>query len=322
MVRGADGGWWESAVIPGPLIGTPPALPTRMTAPRPVHAGTTYLITRRCLNRSYFLRPSAMVAQIFSYVLALAAQRTGVQVHAYCVLSNHFHLVVTDPLARLPAFQQLLDSFVARAVNALIGRKETFWAPHSYSAVALGAPDDIVSKVAYTLANPVAAGLVSAGHLWPGLWSKPSSFGSSREVRRPDHFFDPKGGLPELLGLELVVPEGFRSGEDFRARVTAELARQEQAARLENAAFLGVERILRQDPFGRPRPDGTARGLIPRVAARDKWRRIELLRGLRAFLDDHAEAMRSWREGRRRTIFPAGTYLMRVAHGVTCAAPG
>jgi REP element-mobilizing transposase RayT len=39
-------------------------------------------------------------------------------VHAWCVLSNHYHLVVTDPDARLPAFMQYLDSLVARAMNA------------------------------------------------------------------------------------------------------------------------------------------------------------------------------------------------------------
>jgi REP element-mobilizing transposase RayT len=52
------------------------------------------------------------------YVLAVAARRFGVLVHAFCVLSNHLHLLVTDPDARLPAFMQYLDSLVARAVNA------------------------------------------------------------------------------------------------------------------------------------------------------------------------------------------------------------
>ena len=68
------------------------------------------------------------------------------------MLSNHVHLVVTDPLARLPAFMQYLDSLVARAVNASLGRWEGFWSSeNSYSAVTPVAPDDIVRKVAYVL---------------------------------------------------------------------------------------------------------------------------------------------------------------------------
>src|SRR5512133_4379944 len=134
-----------------------------MTAPRQVLPGTTYLVTRRSFQLQFLLTPSPITNGVFLYVLCVAARRFGVQVHAFCVLSNHFHLVVTDPEARLPAFEQYLDSLVARAVNASLARWESFWAPSSYSAVSLQSPDDIVSKAAYVLANPVAAGLVRTG---------------------------------------------------------------------------------------------------------------------------------------------------------------
>jgi REP-associated tyrosine transposase len=53
--------------------------------------GTTYLITRRCSERRFFLRPSQIVNETFLYVLGLAANRYGVVVHVLCVLSNHAH---------------------------------------------------------------------------------------------------------------------------------------------------------------------------------------------------------------------------------------
>ncbi|MBK9518277.1 MAG: transposase [Anaeromyxobacter sp.] len=290
-----------------------------MTAPRQILPGRSYLITRRCLLRHFFLRPCAAVNEVVAYVLALAAQRYGVQVHAYCVLSNHLHLVVTDPQARLPAFQQYLASFVARALNAHLGRWEFFWAPGSYSAVALGSPGDVVAKAAYTLANPVAAGLVKEGRLWPGLWSSPDSIGTTIRVQRPAGFFDEEGLLPESVDLELTVPAGFSSTQDFRDQLQAELRRQEQAARDRHPTFLGVVRVRAQSPFGRPEPDEPRRQLVPRVAALDKWKRIELLQRLKSFLTGYAEALDVWRAGPVDPIFPAGTYLMRVAHGVACA---
>jgi putative transposase len=104
-----------------------------MTAPRQVLPGTTYLVTRRCSQRQFLLRPSKRTNQIFGYLLAIAATRFRIEVHAFCVMSNHVHLVVTDTDARLPAFSQFLDSLVARTMNALLARWEHFWGPSSYS---------------------------------------------------------------------------------------------------------------------------------------------------------------------------------------------
>ena len=294
-----------------------------MTPPRRVVPGTTYLVTRRCTQRQFLLKPCKMVNELFLYVLALAAARYGIQVHAFCVLSNHFHLILTDPNAVLPAFQQFLDSLLARALNCFHGRWEHFWAPDSYSAVVLTSPSDILDKVAYVLANPAAAGLVPHGSQWPGLWSSPEQIGTTIEARRPDVFFSKNGNLPEKLSLSITPPPGFASVDDFRERLTVALeAREEQAARDLEGRFLGVAKILAQRPTDRPKTAEPRRGLNPRVAARDKWKRIEILGQLKGFLESYEEALQRWREVIRDTIFPYGTYLMRVLHGALCAAPG
>jgi REP element-mobilizing transposase RayT len=290
-----------------------------MTAPRQVLPGTTYLVTRRCAHRQYLLRPGRVTSEVFRYVLALAARRFGVQIHALCVLSNHYHLVVTDPQARLPAFHQFLDSLVARALNAALGRWEAFWDPNSYSAVALATADDVIAKSAYVLANPVAAGLVRRGRLWPGLWSSPDDIGgAAQKTRRPGHFFDPAGYLPSEAGLSLVTPPGFDSAEAFRERLGQALGELEAKAALAHRDFLGAARVLAQKPSGRPSGIERRRKLSPRIAARDKWKRVEALGRLVEFLRAYREAWTSWRQGRRGVLFPAGTYLLRVAHGVPC----
>src|SRR5512133_826659 len=120
-----------------------------MSAPRQVLPGASYLVTRRCTQRQFLLRPSRLLTEVFLYVLALAAARYDVRLHAFCVLSNHYHLILSDPGANLPAFHQFLDALVARAVNASLGRWETFWAPDTYSAVRLLSPSDVVDKTAY-----------------------------------------------------------------------------------------------------------------------------------------------------------------------------
>jgi putative transposase len=295
-----------------------------MTAPRQILAGATYLVTRRCAQRQFLLRPSKTVNEVFRYVLAVAAARFGILVHAYCVLSNHYHLVVTDPDARLPEFHQLLDALVARALNASLGRWEAFWAPNSYSAVTLASAADIVEKAAYVLANPVAAGLVRSGALWPGLWSAPEQIGGvAVEVRRPKHFFDPKGSMPETATLDLTVPPGFETAETFRYQLADALARLEEVASRElGGHFMGIARVLAQKPTARPAPGEPRRTMNPRVAARDKWKRIEALGRLKEFLSAYRAAWTARRAGELGAIFPSGTYLLRVMHGVPCAGFG
>ncbi len=292
-----------------------------MTAPRQILPGTTYLVTRRCLLRQLLLRPSERTSAIFRYVLALAARRFGIRVHAFCVLSNHYHLVVTDPDARLPAFGQYLDSLVARATNASLGRWESFWAPSSYSAVALASPADVLDKAAYTLANPVAAGLVRRGRDWPGLWSAPEQIGAAPILAdRPATFFRADGYLPDQVELELTVPPGFDSAEEFRDQLTEAIERLEERARKEKGgAFLGKVKVLAQRPTARAMPGEARRKLNPRVAARDKWKRIEGLSRLADFLDRYRVAWFARRGGQTDAIFPAGTYLLRIAHNVPCA---
>jgi REP-associated tyrosine transposase len=294
-----------------------------MTAPRRILPGTTYLITRRCTQRQLLLRPSDVSNAIFRYVLAVAARRYGIQVHAYCVLSNHWHAIVTDPDARLPAFEQYLHSLVARAMNASLGRWESLWDPASYSAVTLTSAVDVVDKAAYVLANPVAAGLVRHGREWPGLWSAPEAIGGAPVVaERPTTFFRKSGYMPDNAALELVPPPGF-SADEFRERVAAALAEIEEHAGRELAAqgraFHGTKKVLAQKPTSRPAGFERRRGLNPRVAGRDKWKRIEALARLLEFLREYRAARRAMRAGEPPPVFPAGTYWLRVSYGVPCA---
>jgi REP element-mobilizing transposase RayT len=294
-----------------------------VTAPRQILAGTTYLVTRRCTQRQFLLKPRRIVDETFLYLLAVAARRFGVEVHAFCVLSNHYHLVLTDRDACLPAFHQFLDALLARALNASLGRWEAFWAPNSYSAVALATPADVLAKAAYVLANPVAAGLVRHGRDWPGLWSSPAQIGAiGLTAARPKHFFSAEGSMPASEVLQVTTPPGFTT-EAFRTELTAAVAALEDRACQELAGgFLGVAGVLAQKPTARPRPGEPRRGLNPRVACRDKWKRIEVLGRLRDFLRAYRAAWVAWCADDPRVQFPAGTYQLRVLHGAPCAGFG
>ncbi len=282
------------------------------------------MITRRRAQRQFLLRPSKAVNQVVLYLLAYAAERFSIDVHAY-VLSNHYHLVVTDRLGNLPAFMQFLNCLIARALNAYYGRWENVWAPGSYSAVTLVGEEDVVEKIVYVLANPVAAGLVSRGEEWPGLRSSPRDFGTRVEVERPAFFFQKEGDATESIALSISAPQfaSGLSGEELAPLVEEKLQTREAEIRTETARrgkkFAGVKAVRRQDPLGRPGNAEPRRRLSPRFACRDKHRRIDTLVKYKTFLREYREALRDFCEGLREALFPHGTYWMRVHFAARCA---
>jgi REP element-mobilizing transposase RayT len=292
-----------------------------MTAPTQILPGASYLVTRRCTQRQYLLKPSKHTNDTFTFVLAVAARRYGMRVHAFGVMSNHYHLVVTDPHARLPKFLQMINALVARAMNSWLGRWESFWSPpSSSSAVRLMSPQDVVDKVAYVLANPVAAGLVRTGKIWPGAWSDPDRIGGPpMEIQRPTGFFAENGALPRKAELELCAVDGVGSVAEYKARVAVALRElDKEAERRFGRGFKGVNWVLTRKHTARPASVEPRRNLNPRIAARDPETRIAALEQRKAFVASYREARVARRAGDTSVIFPAGTYLLRVEHGVPC----
>lgn len=291
--------------------------------PRPIYKGATYLVTRRTTQRQFLLRPCKEINQAFLYCLARAANVSRVLLHAVLVMSNHYHIVCTDPDGTLPLFTETLNKLVARCLNAYHGRDENFWAGGVQpSQVLLDGPAEILDKTVYALVNPVAAGLVKSGKDWPGvLLYQPGGY----RAKRPDFFFRSKGdqALPEALELEIVAPPIADHPSQAAVQVAEAVAAAERALRLEfrreGRTFLGSTRVRSQEPTSSPTTAAPRRRLSPKLSSKDTRRRFELIAALRAFADAHQAARRLWVAGVRNVIFPPGTYAMRVRHAVACA---
>jgi len=92
-----------------------------------------------------------------------------------------------------------LGSLLARALNAHLGRGESFWAPGSYRAVELLDDAAVLEKLVYVLVNVCKDGLVRRPEHWKGLRSGPRDVGSEVRASRSDFFFRQEGPgcLPE-----------------------------------------------------------------------------------------------------------------------------
>jgi putative transposase len=280
------------------------------------------MVTRRCTQRQFLLRPDAETTNAFLYCLGLAAGRTGMQVIGFIAQANHHHTIVVDVHGRMPEFLEGFHKLLAKHQNALRGRWENFWASESASVVELLEPDDVLAKLTYALCNPVKDHLVERADQWPGASSLRANLdGRTIHARRPTRFFRQDGDLPEVVTIQCVRPPAFRmlSGDQWRALLGGRITTVERAAAVERRAIgrsvMGRRQVLRQRPTDRPTSHEPRRQPSPRLASLNKWARIEAIQRSRAFLAAYRAARDLWLAG-MATLFPPGTYWLRRHAGV------
>lgn len=288
-----------------------------MTSPRRVVPGAYYLVTRRASQRTYRLRPHPETNQIALYCAGIAARKTHVVIHAFVILSNHHHLVVYDPFCHLPDFLRELHRLMAKALNASQGQWENLWSAEKANAVRLPTLGDVLDKIAYCAANPVAAALVDAPDKWPGvnIWLP----GTTRRIARPSRYFDPKGTMPEAVELRCESPREMNGSTSewcarVREAVSASVTKARQSVAAQGLSFLGAAAVMKKSFLQRARTYEKKRLLNPVLAARDVAVRRSFLRIEKAFRRAYRLALGCWRAGNRTLAFPFGTWWMAVHH--------
>ena len=288
-----------------------------MTAPRMVLPDRFYMVTRRCSQRMFLLRPDSQSNHRVLYCLIEAANRWGITVVLPSVMSNHHHTIIYDRQGHVIEFMQHFHSMLARSMNALRGRWENFFSTEGPSLVELVDRNDILDKLTYAATNPVKDGLVERVADWPGVNGLEALLcGRPVKVRRPEKFFRETGEMPEQVEHTFQVPKDTQRIGDVEqflnelresvARTEAEFARK----RAEDGRFvLGRRAVLRQSWRESPTSQEPRRGLRPRVAARSEWSRCQALRRNRVFIEAYRAARKMWLAG-MEAIFPRGTYWL------------
>lgn len=110
--------------------------------------------------------------------LAESATRRGCAVHAYVLMSNHVHLLVTpfQPGAVAVMLQDLGRRYV-RVINSIHGRTGTLWEGRFRSSL-VDSENYLLTCHRYIELNPVRAGLVSNPAAYP--WSSHAHYSGHR----------------------------------------------------------------------------------------------------------------------------------------------
>jgi hypothetical protein len=285
-----------------------------MTAPRPVFPGQFLVIQRRCTQRQFLLRPDEATNNAFTYLLAEASQRFGIDIILSQMMSNHHHTAAYDRHGNHVEFREHFHKLMAKSQNALRGRWENLWSTEEPCIVEAVAAEDLLNQLVYIATNPVKDGLVDRVDHWPGPRFVQALL-SRRPIKatRPRHFFRADGPMPEELELQLGLPEDFPEKGAFLAELERRIAEtEEQCARerMESGRrVMGRRCILRQSWRDTPTSREPRRNLRPRVAARDKFQRIAMLRRNKEWLAEYRSARLRWLAG-FDVEFPFGTYWL------------
>jgi putative transposase len=293
-----------------------------MSEPREVVPGRYWLVTRRCTQRQYFLRPGKATKDIFDYCLAEAAEKFGIELIAWTAMSNHYHVVLRDVRGELPKFMHRLNVHLAKCLNVQWKRWENLWSSDPACATHLVTLDDVFDSVVYTLANPVVADLVERAREWPGASSVKQMDGSPKDLKRPVGYFREDGVMPKKVKLRTTPLQAQCGSPDaWRVRVLNALATRESAAaraRTDSGKrVVGFEALVSMSAFEQPKTAEKKMALRPAIACKDKWKRIAAIASLKAFRRAHRLAREAFARRQLDVIFPAGTWMMRLL-GVAC----
>ena len=177
--------------------------------PRLTIPGYPHHLIQRGNNRQ------AIVATTGDYEMLLSllhdnAVQFGVALHAYVVMSNHFHLLATPESAEsIPAMMQAVGRRYVRYFNDARGRTGTLWEGR-YRSTVIQAERHLLACMAYLDLNPVRAGMVVEPANYP--WSSHGHYTGVRTDRliTPHPLYWTLGNTP--FAREAAYAEMVRAG--------------------------------------------------------------------------------------------------------------
>lgn len=188
--------------------------------------------TRGNSKQDVFLCDSDRAA--FLRILELAVTGHGWLCHGYCLMTNHYHLIIETPRGNLSPGMKVLNGAYTQAVNRRHGRTGHIYEGRFRSKV-IEKEDHLLEVCRYIALNPVKAGLVSNPMEW--RWS---SFRATCEGRH----------APPFLATDFILSHFSDNGRNAR-----ESFREFVLEGLTSGDFLdGMPGHLRFD--GDPKPTG------------------------------------------------------------------
>ena len=129
------------------------------------YPGATYHITSRGIRKSVIFIEQEDY-KVFMMILQYAQEKMLFQLHSYCLMSNHFHLLLTTDEMEIGKIMQMLLGNYARYFNGKYGYKGHLFEDRYVSGL-IRTTNQLLKISRYIHVNPVKAGIVSRPEDYP-----------------------------------------------------------------------------------------------------------------------------------------------------------
>jgi REP element-mobilizing transposase RayT len=221
------------------------ARPLRLEYP-----GAVYHLTSRGNARQDIFAGDADREKFLS-ILAATVGRYKWLCHAYCLMDNHYHLLLETPDPNLSLGMRMLNGVYTQAFNRDHQRVGHVFQGR-YQAVLVEKDAHLLELCRYIVLNPVAAGMVTGPEQWPWSSYRATAFNENA----PD-FLSTSWVLGQFAGTRP------RAMEAYCKFVSEGKQMQRPWAKLKGQIFLGSEVFVKE--AGRMLGDNQLAGEIPRL---------------------------------------------------------
>lgn len=118
-----------------------------------------YHVTARFINREWFDVPMGYAFAIFADVLSKTKERYGIRVHAFVLMSNHFHLVISVPNLNLGLALRYFMTETFRGIRFKSVRINHIYGGRNNKTI-IKTPEYYAHCLKYVYRNPVDAKIV------------------------------------------------------------------------------------------------------------------------------------------------------------------
>ncbi len=125
-----------------------------------------YHVTARCNNKEHFPIPIYDVWSVISAELSEAVKRFGCGIHAFVLMPNHFHLLISTPKSDLGVVMQYFMLAITKRINAISGRSGRIFGSR-YHASLIDHDHYYDCALKYVYRNPVKARLSESVQSYP-----------------------------------------------------------------------------------------------------------------------------------------------------------
>ena len=194
-------------------------------------AGALYHVTSRGDGREDIYL-SDHDRELFLSVLGEVCQRFNWHCHAYCLMSNHYHLLVETPDANLSQGMRQLNGVYTQRFNQVQNRVGHVFQGR-YKAILVEKDSCLLELARYIVLNPVRARMVRAAQDWP--WSS---------YRTTAGFFEAPRWLTVNWMLSAFGPRLSEAVKGYKLFIAEGKGQPSPWEQLKNQIYLGSDQFV------------------------------------------------------------------------------